>query len=194
MTDPTTTIVVSGLPRSGTSLMMQMLDAGGVPVLTDGVRAAGEDNPRGYYEYEPVKRTRRDASWVAEAGGKAVKVVHLLLCDLPMDRVYQVIFMRRELREVVASQQVMLDRHQTTGADLTEDQLVRVYEKQVRETLSWLDGQAVSVLEVDYGDLVRDPATGATAVDRFLGGGLDTDAMAGCVVPTLHRQKKRLRE
>src|SRR5438046_6429896 len=102
--------VVSGLPRSGTSLMMQMLRAGGMPVRTDGFRKADEDNPRGYLEYEPVKRTREDSSWVSDAVGKAVKVVYLLLRDLPDGFDYRVILMRRSLREVLASQSAMLMR------------------------------------------------------------------------------------
>src|SRR5688572_8703668 len=110
--------VVSGLPRSGTSLMMQMLQAGGMPVLTDGERSADESNPRGYLELEAVKRTRSDAGWIAEAVGKAVKVIHLQLRDLPSSHQYRVIFMRRDLNEVVASQQSMLDRIGRKGAGL----------------------------------------------------------------------------
>src|SRR5262245_41311102 len=102
--------VVSGLPRSGTSLMMQMLAAGGMAVLTDELRGPDPDNPRGYYEFEPVKRTRHDPSWLVGAPGKAVKLVHLLLYDLPAEYSYRVIFMKRRLSEVLASQRAMLDR------------------------------------------------------------------------------------
>ena len=102
--------IVSGLPRSGTSLMMKMLEAGGLPVLVDNVREADVDNPRGYYEFEPVKALKSDASWVAPALGKAVKMVYLLLMDLPSDQDYRVVFMRRNLDEVLASQKAMLDR------------------------------------------------------------------------------------
>src|ERR1022692_2693155 len=92
--------VVSGIPRSGTSLMMQMLAAGGMPVLAGELRAPDEDNPRGYFEFEPVKRTKRDPAWLREAPGKAVKVVYLLLRDLPAGYDYRVIVMRRDLNDV----------------------------------------------------------------------------------------------
>lgn len=103
-------IVVSGLPRSGTSLMMRMLAAGGVPLLTDGQRTADEDNPYGYFEYEPVKALQRDATWLPQARGKAIKIISQLLPTLPPDVPYRVLFMRRELREVLASQRQMLVR------------------------------------------------------------------------------------
>jgi len=103
--------------------MMQMLEAGGVPALTDHVRARDDDNPRGYFELEAVKRTKRDSSWLEAASGRAVKMVHLLLYDLPADRDYQVIFMRRKLEEVVRSQGRMLERRGTSGADLSDEQL-----------------------------------------------------------------------
>src|SRR5574337_153211 len=98
--------IVSGLPRSGTSMMMQMLHRGGIPAVTDEIRSADEDNPKGYYEFEPVKKTKEDASWLARAGGKVVKMVYRLLYDLPGDYAYHVVFMRRNLREVIASQNV----------------------------------------------------------------------------------------
>ena len=111
--------IVSGLPRCGTSLMMQMIDAGGLRALTDEARAPDEDNPRGYYELEAVKRTNQDPSWLDAAGGKVVKMAYLLLYDLPADRSYRVVFMKRDLREVVQSQAAMLARRQAQGADLT---------------------------------------------------------------------------
>ncbi len=106
----TPTVVVSGLPRSGTSMMMQMLAAGGLSVLSDGIRTADEDNPRGYYELEAVKQTKQDPSWLAGSEGKAVKLIHALLTDLPVDRPYRVIVMRRKTETVVKSQAVMLER------------------------------------------------------------------------------------
>src|SRR5262245_40494991 len=103
-------IIVSGLPRSGTSLMMQLLDAGGVEVVTDGVRAADPDNPRGYYEFEKVKQVKRDASWLPGVRGKAVKMVSQLLLDLPPTERYRVVFMERDLAETIDSQERMLQR------------------------------------------------------------------------------------
>jgi hypothetical protein len=103
-------IVVSGLPRSGTSVMMQMLDNGGIPVVTDNIRTADTDNPRGYYEYEQVKKIREDAAWVPATRGKAFKMVSQLLYDLPAQEQYHVIFMERDLDEMLASQEKMLQR------------------------------------------------------------------------------------
>jgi hypothetical protein len=115
--------IVSGLPRSGTSMMMQMLAAGGMPALADNLRQADEDNPRGYYEFERVKEVATDSSWLDEAEGKAVKMVYRLLYDLPADRSYRVIFMIRSLDEVIASQQVMLERSGTASDALDDAQL-----------------------------------------------------------------------
>src|ERR1700674_2159926 len=105
-------IVVSGLPRSGTSMMMNMLDSGGVPVLTDGIRSSDDSNPRGYFEYEPVKELGKDGgrSWVLLARGKAVKIISFLLTWLPETCDYRVVFMQRDLDEIIASQNEMLAR------------------------------------------------------------------------------------
>src|SRR5438270_5105425 len=103
-------IIVSGLPRSGTSLMMQMLDQGGVEVLTDNIRTADTDNPRGYYEFEKVKKIKQDASWLPQTRGKAFKMVSQLLYDLPASEQYLIIFMERDLDEMLLSQEKMLER------------------------------------------------------------------------------------
>ena len=183
-------IIVSGLPRSGTSLMMQMLDAGGLEALTDHVRARDEDNPRGYFEFEAVKRTKKDPSWLDEAGGRCVKMVHVLLYDLPSDRPYRVVFMKRDLREVIRSQSVMLQRRGTTGASLNDEQLTAAYEGQLTKIEAWLaDQPGFQVLYVSYNELMEDPAGAAKAVNRFLGGALDEEAMQKHVDPTLYRQR-----
>jgi hypothetical protein len=182
--------IVSGLPRSGTSLMMQMLDAGGLEALTDHVRAKDEDNPRGYFEFEAVKRTKKDASWLKDAGGRVVKMVHVLLYDLPPGRAYRVVFMKRDLREVIKSQTVMLDRRGTTGANLTDEQLMKAYEGQLGKIEGWLAEQpSFQVLYVSYNELMEDPAGAAQAVNKFLGGSLDEEAMLKHVDPTLYRQR-----
>jgi hypothetical protein len=182
--------VVSGLPRSGTSLMMQMLQAGGLPPLTDGTRPADPDNPRGYFEYEPVKRLRQDASWVGGAVGRAVKVVHLLLPDLPPGHEYRALLMRRDLAEVVRSQRVMLERSGKKGAALGDEQLAAVFAQQLAKVEAWLAAQPhFRVLEVPHRDAVTDPAAVAARVADFLGGGLDVEAMARAVDPALYRQR-----
>jgi len=192
MTTDVTTIV-SGLPRSGTSLMMQMIHSGGLPALTDEVRAGDEDNPRGYFELEAVKKIRTDTSWLDDTPGRVVKMVHLLLYDLPGARSYRVVFMTRNLGEVVRSQGVMLQRRGTTGAALTPGQLVKAYESQLAKIRQWLDEQRnFEVHYTSYNDLMADPPTAAAAVNAFLGGGLDVDAMLRNVDPKLYRQRQAL--
>jgi hypothetical protein len=186
--DPIT--IVSGLPRSGTSLMMRMLEAGGVPALTDQARAADADNPRGYYEFEPVKRTKQDPGWLRGARGKAVKMVHLLLYDLPLaGESYRVIFMRRKLTEVVASQAAMLQRTGRQGSSLPADRLMQVYDDQVRKALAWLRSQpAFLVLEVDYNALLAAPEPVIASIAGFLDLP-DTQAMRAVIEPALYRQR-----
>lgn len=170
--------------------MMQMLSAGGLPVLADGVRAADTDNPRGYFEYEPVKRTRQDPSWLAAAPGKAVKMVHLLLRDLPTGYKYQVIVMRRPMQEILSSQRVMLDRLGRQGASLPAAQLGDLFHKQLSQLEAWLPLQPhFSAIKVEYHDCLHRSASVATEVNRFLGGTLNESAMAAAVDPSLYRQR-----
>src|SRR5687767_1046860 len=122
-----TITVVSGLPRSGTSMMMRMLEAGGIPVLIDNVRQPDEDNPAGYYEFEQVKQVRDNTQWLPSARGKTVKMVYRLLYDLPSQFDYRVIFMRRNLDEVLASQQKMLERKGKAGGAATDEEMARLY-------------------------------------------------------------------
>lgn len=188
--DPVT--IVSGLPRSGTSLMMQMLEAGGLPALTDGVREADDDNPKGYFELEAVKRTATDDSWLDEAGGCVVKVVHALLRVLPEGRDYRVVLMRRDLDEILSSQSVMLDRLGRSGAAAAQKEIRRAYEEDLLATQRWVESQPnVRCLEVWYRDVIDDPAAQASRVREFLGDALDEPAMAAAVDRSLYRQKAR---
>jgi hypothetical protein len=180
--------VVSGLPRSGTSMMMQMLAVGGMEVLTDGVRGPDADNLRGYFEFEAVKRTVEDARWVQSAVGKAVKVVYLLLPNLPGEYEYRVLFMRRDIEEVLASQRAMLGRLGKAGADLTPAKLAEVIEAQIRRVRGWVSGQSnFSVIDVDYREVLENPLAQAARVNRFVGGGLDEGKMAGAVDASMCR-------
>lgn len=183
--------VVSGLPRTGTSLMMQMIEAGGIPPLTDEVRRPDEDNPRGYYEYEAVKRTADDPSWLEQAEGRVVKMVHVLLADLPPGYRYRVVFTERSLEEVVRSQNRMLERLGQSLGTLSSEQVMAHFQKQLDRVRAWLADQPnFDVLRVNYNELVRDPAPVVRAVNQFLGGGLDTEAMARVVDPALYRQRE----
>lgn len=180
--------VVSGLPRSGTSLAMQMLAAGGIPPMTDHERAADHDNPRGYFEFERVKQLRTDKAWLDEAAGRAVKVIHLLLTELPDDRDYRVVFMRRDVAEVVRSQRVMLERAGRAGGALTPERLGAVYEQQLGATARWLaERRRFRVLGVPYAGVIADPNAWTGPLNEFLGGDLDTAAMAEAVDPKLYR-------
>ena len=169
---PQPVLVVSGLPRSGTSMAMQMIHAGGVEALTDQERQADADNPRGYFEYERVKALRNDKTWLDEAQGKVVKIIHMLLLELPTDRPYKVVFMERELGEVLASQSKMLERLGRSGAALAPARLRAVYEAQL-----------------PYADAVAQPAAQAARIQAFLGGSLTLDAMVAAVDPSLHRNR-----
>jgi hypothetical protein len=182
--------IVSGLPRSGTSMMMRMVDAGGIAALTDNVRRADEDNPRGYFEYEPVKQTKQDPSWLDTAGGRVVKMVYRLLYDLPPSRRYRVIFMRRNLSEVVASQDVMLSRRGREGGDLSKEKLIGLFEQQLAEFDAWIRRQPnFEILYVNYNEALKNAAQTVKTVNEFLGGGLDTAAMSKVIEPSLYRQR-----
>jgi hypothetical protein len=182
--------VVSGVPRSGTALMMQMLAAGGFPLLTDGLREPDEDNPRGYFEYEATKRSRRDTGWVAGAVGRAVKVVHALAPLLPDDHEYRVILMRRPLEQVVASQQAVLERFGGLEEALPGTRLIEIFAAQLADVERWAETRtSTRLLPVDYEVAIRTPEAVAAEVARFLGGELDEGAMAAAVEPSLWHQR-----
>ena len=190
MPSPLPVTVVSGLPRSGTSLAMQMIHAGGMPALTDGQRTSDDSNPRGYFELERVKQLKQDKSWLDDAAGKVVKVIHLLLAELPDDRPYRVVFMQRDLREVVQSQATMLARSGRAGGQLAPERLIAVYEQQLKTVEQWLAARPnFSVLRVPYAQLVSDPSGVVPTVNAFLGGTLDEARMRAAVDPGLHRNK-----
>lgn len=163
-------IIVSGLPRSGTSLMMAMLEAGGISILTDHVRTADVDNPRGYYEFERVKKLDKgDTGWMASAPGHAVKVISALLSYLPDDYTYRVIFMRREFTEILASQKKMLTHRDETQGELSDAEMVEIFATHVERILQWLHAQPnITVLEVDYNQLLADPARHTPQIAQFL--------------------------
>ena len=181
--------VVSGLPRSGTSMMMRMLERGGIPALTDGFRQADEDNPLGYFEFEAVKRLNKDTSWLPDAYNKAIKIIYIFLYNLPRDHKYKILFMKRDLEEVVASQKIMLHRRQE-GDRLTDQQLIDSYSDQLRRLDVWLRTQDnISVQYMNYQEVLADPGRAALEISQFLGLPLDTNAMAASVDPSLHRNR-----
>lgn len=182
--------IVSGLPRSGTSMMMQVLISGGIPPLTDHERQPDEDNPRGYYELNVAKKIKTDTSWLAAADGKVFKIVSMLLTDLPPDYRYKIVFMLRDLDEVVASQTVMLKRkgEEPKAPDAV---LKGFYEKHLAEIKAWLAKQPhIEVFYGRYHAIIDDPKPEIQRLADFLGGDMDTEAMFRAVDPTLHRQKR----
>ena len=182
--------VVSGLPRSGTSLMMHMLKAGGLQPLVDDIRQADEDNPNGYFEFEKVKKLVEDNSWLDAASGKCVKIISALLQTLPPQYHYKIIFMDRNLQEVLASQRQMLIHRGASNEHVADDILASLFTRHLQEINAWLPAQAhIEVLHVDYGCLVHTPMAVIPGINAFLGGKLDQNRMAGVVDPNLHRQR-----
>lgn len=182
--------IVSGLPRSGTSLMMQMLAAGGMPILSDGERQADADNPRGYLEWERIKQLPKDPSCIAEAEGKAVKVISRLLLTLPEGHEYRVIFMQRPLPEVLASQEVMLRNRGTAKPGGDNSAIAAAFEKHLREVNLWLDGKAyVKALRVSYHDVLDSGGDISEKIAKFLETKLNVEAMTGQVDSNLYRNR-----
>ncbi len=182
--------VVSGLPRSGTSLMMQMLVAGGMPAVSDGLRTADADNPRGYFELEAVKKLKTDTTWVAGARGHAVKVISMLLCELPSDYEYRVIFMLRDMDEILASQNEMLKRRGTAGNATGDAAMRKHFEAHLKKVQAWLaERKNFRIHFCDYRELLREPASQSHSIADFLGGGLDEPAMVRAIDPALHRNR-----
>jgi hypothetical protein len=182
--------VVSGLPRSGTSLMMQMLAAGGMPVLGDGERQADADNPRGYYEWQRIKLLPQQPDCIEEAEGKVVKVISQLLFALPTGRDYRIIFMERPLPEVVASQAEMIRRRGTTGAALAPAALIAGLGAHLNQVNAWLrDRNNISVCRVEHHDVLREPLHVSESIQQFLNCPLDVIAMSRQIDTSLYRQR-----
>ena len=183
-------VVVSGIPRSGTSLMMQMMAAGGMPVLTDGQRSADANNPRGYFELESVKALGRNQDVVGQAEGKVVKIISSLLPSLPKQFEYRVIFMCRPLEEVVASQNRMLERLGKEVPPTPTASVVAAFEEHLRKIKSWLSQQPnIAVLYVDYLEVLQAPKEQVARISGFLGRDLEVDAMIRQIERSLHREK-----
>jgi hypothetical protein len=173
-------IIVSGLPRSGTSLMMGALAAGGVPLLADNKRPPDKHNPRGYFEYEPVLRLAEDASWLKP--GSAVKIIYRLLPHLPLELDYRVIFMRRPVHEVIASQQAMIRESEAVDWN-------RIMLSEQNRSLEWLERHNLPFVTVDHSLVLHDPDAAFASLPAFLERPLDLAAMTATIDPLLHRQR-----
>ncbi len=187
---PKSITIVSGLPRSGTSMMMKMLAEGGLPSLTDQIRNADEDNPNGYYEFEPVKQLASGQfEWLADAEGKAVKIISALLEYLPKQHRYKVIFMERQIKEILASQQKMLARRNEKSG--TEDATMqKEFEEHLAATQYWLARQAnIDVLYIEYNAMLTNPVEYCEKIVAFLEIPLDTKKMGAVPSAGLYRNR-----
>ncbi len=173
--------------------MMQMLHAGGLPTVSDGQRAADVDNPRGYFEVEAIKKLKEDASWIADAKGKVIKAISMLLFDLPKDQSYRVVFMLRHMDEILASQKEMLKRRGTLKeGGPTDAQMKQYFESHLTKVKDWLAAQPnFKVLYCPYNEVLEKPAQYVAQVSDFLGGGLDQAAMTQAVDPNLYRNRNK---
>ncbi len=178
--------IVSGLPRSGTSMMMQMLNAGGLVPLTDGVRKEDSDNPKGYFEYEKTKSLHKNNDWVGEAEGKVIKVIAQLLKHLPVDYRYKIVFMTRDLDEVLASQTVMLKNNNVQP----KEGVKKAFNTELKKLDDWFDREpGVEVLKVPYSGVIEDPRSQAELIQQFLGKKLDIEQMVDQVSSDLYRNR-----
>lgn len=175
-------------------MVMSMLEAGGLPILTDRVRQADEDNPKGYFEFEKVKELGEtiDKSWVRDARGNVVKVISHLLKELPDDNFYRIIFARRHLEEVIASQNIMLDR-QAEPNPVDDAKAIKLYRTHLVNVRFLIRRKSnLEMIELAYSDTVSDPESAAEYINRFLGGKLDQEKMAAVVDKRLYRNRKEL--
>ncbi len=179
-------VIVSGLPRSGTSMMMQMLSAGGVEVLSDGIRTKDKSNPQGYFELEKVKLLHKENDWLDEAQGKCVKVIAQLLKHLPVGYRYKVVFMNRAIEEVVVSQEVMLKDHGRRPRSGVE----QAYLKELELVDIWAHSEpGVEMMKLNYAEVIDNPKNTAEILEKFIGKQLDLDAMKATVNPDLYRNR-----
>jgi len=186
-----TIVIVSGLPRSGTSMMMKMLAAGGVEPLIDNIRAADDDNPKGYFEFERVKQIEHDKAWLADARGRAVKLISALLKHLPPAYNYKVVFMQRAMPEILASQRQMLFRRGEPADAVPDDRMAAMFDKHVAQVESWLVAQPnIETVYISYNEVMKDPRPNAERINAFLGGSLNVEAMAEAADRSLYRQKR----
>jgi hypothetical protein len=185
-------VIVSGLPRSGTSMLMKMLEAGGLQIMSDTARGADVDNPKGYFEHERIKDLEKetDKSYLREGRGKALKVISFLIQHLPDENDYRVIFMRRDLDEVLSSQDKMIQRLGAADAAADREAMKEAYRNDiVRTRLLCRKRSNFEMIEIQYKASVENPAETARRVNEFLGGRLDEAAMRRAVDESLYRNR-----
>jgi hypothetical protein len=183
-------IVVSGLPRSGTSMMMKMLEEGGIPILTDAIRGADDDNPNGYYEFELVKKLPEGQNqWLADANHKVVKIVSALLEHLPVNYRYKIIFMEREPREILASQQKML-ANRNEKSEISDTEMQEQFQKHLAAIKYWLARQPhMDVMYIDYNKMISKPENYCQAIADFIAIPVDVSKMLAVPNERLYRNR-----
>ncbi|MCI0711718.1 MAG: sulfotransferase family protein [Chloroflexi bacterium] len=183
--------IVSGLPRSGTSMMMQMLDKGGIPPLVDGIRTPDVDNPKGYYEFERVKKLPEgDYEWLDDAKGKVVKVISALLTDLPPLYDYKIIFMQREIDEVLQSQKKMLIKDGKPTDAVTDEELTELYQQHLDTIDEWVDAQDnITIHYASYNAMLKDAREPLQKINKVLDNRLDIEAMLNVIDQSLYRNR-----
>ena len=183
--------IVSGLPRSGTSMMMKMLEAGGLKPVTDNFRTADEDNPKGYYEFENVKKPETYKDWLPKAPGKVVKIISMLLENLLPEYSYKIVFMLRNIDEILASQNQMLIRRGEQDNKIPDEQLSIMYKKHLTKMENWFAEQPnLDVLYVKYNEVLENPVKFSKLINSFLNNKLDEKEMAKVIDKNLYRQRK----
>jgi hypothetical protein len=186
-------VLVSGLPRAGTSMVMQMLEQGGMPIVTDKIRTPDEDNPRGYHEFERIKEIDKttDKSWLRNYRGQVIKTISFLLQYLPLDLNYRVVFIRRDIEEILRSQNKMLERSGAKDPLVPDGKMRRNYEFHLKKVYYCLSHTPnFQALYVDYPEVVAHPLIEAKRINEFLGGGLDVEAMGRAVDTGLYRNRQ----
>jgi hypothetical protein len=184
--------VVSGLPRSGTSMMMKMLEAGGMEIMKDGIRKADDDNPNGYYEFEKAKELEKDTSWLKDAKGKVVKIISALLEHLPEKYNYKIIFMHRNMDEILNSQRQMLIRRGEPADEVSDEKMSKMFLKHLQTVEEKLKKKSnIDVLPVHYNEFLKEPETHSKIVNQFLKISLNADNMVSVVDHSLYRQRKK---
>lgn len=185
--------IVSGLPRSGTSMMMRILEAGGMRILKDEIRKADDDNPAGYYEFEKVKKLKKDPSWLENAKGKAVKIISSLLEHLPERYIYKIIFIHRNMEEILDSQRQMLIRRGEATNEVSDEKVGKMFLKHLKKIEERLNKQSnMDVLTVHYNEILKEPAKHGEIINRFLGNTLNTKNMTDVIDQTLYRQRGKI--
>ncbi len=185
-----TITIVSGLPRSGTSMMMKILEAGGMEIVTDNIRKANEDNPHGYYEYEKVKEIKEDNSWLKETRGKVFKMISQLLYDLPSNESYKVIFMKRNMNEILASQKKMLEHRGNNKDGISDEKMGKFFNKHLSQIIEWLEERNyIDVLFVNYNDFMADPDEKIKPLNQFLNGKLHVIQAVKVIDQSLYRNR-----